>query len=191
MHTVRATHPRRSHAPGSKPRGVSRARPSAFTLIELVAVMAILAILSAVVTPAALTLSTGRHAAAARTVARDLAFARARAMATGTTTWVLFDTSANAYSILAENPDSPGFAGAAAVTDPATGSPMVIRLNTGELAGTQLVAAAFAGNSRLGFDRRGRPLSSAATLLPASGTISISGSHTVTVTTPTGRITTN
>ncbi len=182
--THRMTAIRPSHAPGENARGVSRA----FTLIELIAVMAILAILAAVVTPASLTMTTGRHAAAMRAVVRDLGYARARAMATGATTWVVFTVSTDSYAVLAENPSNPGFSNASTITDPATGTPMVIRLNTGEYAGTDLLSASFASNSRIGFDRRGRPLGSAGTVLSSDGSITLSGSKQVTIATPTGRI---
>jgi len=186
-----STTPPDHSAPGPRARGVARPHPAAFTLIELVAVIVILAVLSALAVPASLTFTSGRHAAAMRTVARDLAYARARAIASGSPVWVSFSVQHNAYSLLAENPAAPGFAGARALTDPASGSPMSVRLGTAELAGTSLLAASFAGSSALGFDRLGRPLATTGALLASDGVVTLSGSRQVTVLVPTGRIADN
>lgn len=183
--------PPTASAPGPHPRGAAPPHPSAFTLIELVAVIVILSVLSALAIPASLTLSSGRHAAAMRTVARDLAYARARAIASGSPVWVAFNIQQNAYALLADNPAAPGFANAQTITDPATGSPMSVRLGTAELAGTSLLAASFAGSTALGFDRLGRPLATSGALLASDGAVTLSGSRQVTVLVPTGRIADN
>src|SRR5262245_23115160 len=94
-----------------------------FTLIELITVVAIVAILAGVAVPILIGVSTARSAMAAKQVLRDMTFARQRAVATGAVSWVVFNAGAGTWSILAENPSSPGRAGAAVLNDMATGRP--------------------------------------------------------------------
>ena len=108
----------------------NRPRSRAFTLIELVAVMVVLAVLAAAATiQASSTSATSRLQWASRQVARDLSFARERAMTTGITHWCRFDTSGQYYTILAEDPATPGYASATSVTDPATQASFVTRVD--------------------------------------------------------------
>lgn len=162
-----------------------------FTLIELIAVIAITGILAAVAIPASLTLTSGRSAAASAQVQADLRFARSRAMTTGTPSWVTFSNGSHTYTVLAESTSTPGFASATTIVDPATGSAMVVRLNRNEFAGVTIVSANFGGLATVGFDRLGRPLKTDGTVLAADGTVTLSGSKTITVTRPTGRISGN
>lgn len=161
-------------------------RAGGFTLIELVAVLVLVGIVSAVAVPAIGRLTRASGATAAQQLARDLSFARARAMATGTTSWVVFDVANNAYSTLAENPASPGRAGAATITDPATGAAMVRRLGRNEWAGLSLSSAAFTGDAEVGFDRLGRPVRSTGVLHAAAGTVTMADGWQVTVQPRTG-----
>jgi prepilin-type N-terminal cleavage/methylation domain-containing protein len=162
-----------------------------FTLIELIAVMAIAAILAGAAIPAMSTISTTRHAAAAKQVLRDLSFARERAMLTGTRSWVTFNVGTKSYSVLAENSASPGRAGATTLTDMATGKPYSITLGANEFAGTTITSVNFDGASEIGFDWLGQPLNSSQTSLAANGTISMGGGRSVTVQIGTGMITYN
>src|SRR5436190_22792948 len=82
-----------------------------FTLIELIAVMGITAILAVVAIPTLSSVATNRSMIAGKQILRDISFARERAMLTGTRCWVTFNTTTDTYSVLAENPASPGRAG--------------------------------------------------------------------------------
>lgn len=170
---------------GARAAGPSGAR--GFTIIELIAVMAVAAILAAAAIPALGMLDAGRSKGAAKQIVRDIDYARARAMTTGTVSWVVFDPGADTYSVLAESVLAPGRAGAATITDPATQAPFIVRLNQGEFAGADLLAANFGGAAEVGFDRLGRPLRSDGTQQVVDGTVTLSGGNTVTVSASSGR----
>ena len=72
-------------------------RGGGFSLIELVAVLVIAAIMAAVAVPTLSSLAATRAWAAAKLVARDLTYARERAMTTGLRTWVGFKTGEVLY----------------------------------------------------------------------------------------------
>ncbi len=88
------------------PRRLSRG--GGFSLIELIAVMIVVGILAAAVAPVLSATARTRAAMAARHLVRDLTFARQRAVATGTRSWVVFDTAAETWTVLVEDPASPG-----------------------------------------------------------------------------------
>lgn len=161
--------------------GAVRSGRAGFTLVELIVVIVMMAVVAAVAVPSMSNLSTQRRAVGARQVLRDLTYARERAMATGTTHWVSFSVSASTYSVLAENPASPGRAGATTITDPARGQSFLQRLNTGELTGSTISAVSFDTLTEVSFDRLGRPGTTAATSLSANGTVSLSGGWVVSV----------
>lgn len=161
-----------------------------FTLIELVAVLVILSIIAISAIPVLASLDDTRGGMAARELVRDLTYARQRAVATGTRTWVQFDTAAETWTVLAEDPTNPGKANASVITDPGTGTPFVKTLATGSFAGVELVSAAFTGgaDNDLGFDWLGRPLDKNETLLTSQGAAQVSGGHQVTIEAVTGHI---
>lgn len=183
----------------------SRSRP-AFTLIELVAVIVVLAVLAAVAgMHTASASATSRLQWAARQAARDLSFARERAMSTGTTHWCRYDTAGQYYTVMAENPATPGYASATTITDPATQGTFVTSLNRNDWNGITLATGGtFSSiNYTVGFNKLGRPLTTAGTALNAStgptfqvnasapGSAygaGMSNATTVTVTAGTGRI---
>jgi prepilin-type N-terminal cleavage/methylation domain-containing protein len=157
-----------------------------FTLIELLAVIVVLAVLAGAAVPAFTSLAERRSGHAARLLQRDLTYARQRAIATGTRSWVVFDINAETWSVLAENPSSPGRAGATVITDPATGRPFTQLLGAGEFVGVEIMSAAFDAGSEVGFTWLGEPLNSSQTALTVNGQVVLTGLFTVTVARRTG-----
>lgn len=158
----------------------------AFTLIELVAVILLMAIMAALAAPALGTLPGAARDAAALNLRRDLAFAREHALSTGDRTWVAFAIDTQSYTLRAEPRTSPSRAAALVITDPATGAPMIQRLDRGPYAGIRLLSVSAGGAAELGFDRLGRPLSVAATPLTADALITLTGPVTIRVRAGTG-----
>ena len=157
-----------------------------FTLIELMVIIVILGILSAVAVPALSSIDDNRASVAARQLVRDLGYARQHALATGTVTWVVFDTGAETWSLLAEDPSNPGRVNATAMTDVSTQSDFVQTLDTDEFAGATIVSAAIDGDVEVGFDWLGEPLNGAENALAADGTVTLSESHVITIEVATG-----
>ncbi len=165
-------------------------RGGGFSLMELVVVMTVTVIMSGVAVVALSSTTGNRAAIAAKRLLRDMTFARQRAIATGTGTWVVFNVGAgpDTWSILSEDPSDPGRTAATPLTDPATGADMVETLGTGTFIGVDLVSATFNGVSEVGFDWLGQPLNSADLALTAKGTVTLSDNHKVTVEVSTGHI---
>ncbi len=167
-----------------------------FSLIELVAVMVIVGILAGAAVVTLSSTSDNRATMAAKQLVRDLTFARQRAVATGTPSWILFDPvpGAETWTVKAEDPVSPatGYLDAASpLTDPATGQDFVQTLGVGSFAGVALSAADFDTFQIVGFDWMGQPWTYSGVMesaLVVDGTITISGGHTVTVEAGTGHI---
>jgi prepilin-type N-terminal cleavage/methylation domain-containing protein len=166
-------------------------RPSSgggFTLIELIVVLVLTAILAATATPAIRSLSDGRARHATDQLEHDLTFARQRAMSTGSMSWVVFDTEAESWQMLAEDPENPGRASAQPVIDAATGKPHAVTLgaSAGPFAGVEIVSAVFDGGAEVGFDWLGRPLTDAEAPLHVFGRVALSSEKTVWVVPDTG-----
>lgn len=165
------------------------ARGGGFTLIELVAVMVVVSILALTAAPA-LSVTTGTRAGMAATqLHRDLTYARQHAVATGARTWVVFDTGADSWSLLGENPLSPGRLGATALTDPGTGEPFLVTLGAGSFRGVDVLSAAFDGDVEVGFDWIGRPLSASENALSTDGVVTLNEGYVVGVAAATGHVT--
>jgi prepilin-type N-terminal cleavage/methylation domain-containing protein len=177
---------------------------TAFTLIELIAVIVVLAVVAVGATLHTASISaTSRLRWASAQVARDLSFARERAMSTGTTHWIRFNTINQYYTLLADNTAAPGYAGATTITDPVTQTPFVTNLNRDNWAGITVASGGtFSSvNYTLGFDKLGRPLAtSGAAITTSTGPTLQAGSSkaygsgayasaAVTVTAATGKIT--
>ena len=146
-------------------------RTRAFTLVELVAVMVVLAVLAAAATmPTSSISATARLQWASRQVARDLSFARERAMTTGITHWCRFDTSGQYYTVMAESPTAPGYASATTVTDPATQASFVTNLNRNDWNGITIAPGGTFStiNYTVGFNSLRRPMTTAGTALIAT-----------------------
>jgi general secretion pathway protein H len=83
---------------------VRRRECAAFTLVELVMVLVLMALAAALAAPRyASSLNRYRVEAAARRVAADLAYAQARARATGVSRVVAFDRAADCYILVGES----------------------------------------------------------------------------------------
>ena len=89
-----------------------------FTLIELIVVMLLVAIMSLIAIPVMNSMSDSRNGVAARTLLRGMTQARQQAVATGVRTWVIFDEAAETWSVLVEDPLTPGRLNAAVMTAP-------------------------------------------------------------------------
>lgn len=165
-------------------------RRRAFTVIELIAVIVILATISVMAAPAITNMQSTRARMAARLVLHDLSFARQYAMATGRTTWVVFDTSgAGTWSILVEDPSNPGRVNATALSDPATGVSHEQDLNNDAFQGVTITNVSFDSGDEIGFDWMGRPKNSAESDLAASGSVTFDTVETVSVSRVTGYVT--
>ena len=163
-----------------------------FSLVELIAVMVVIGILAGTAIVSMSSTTGNRPAMAAKQLLRDLTFARQRSVATGTRSWVDFDTVSHTWTVLAEPPDTtPARSNAAILTDPATHAPFVQELDTGPFIAVQLTSVDFDTEDWIGFDWLGRPLKKTAetTPLTANGTVQLTGGHTVTVNKDTGHIT--
>jgi prepilin-type N-terminal cleavage/methylation domain-containing protein len=163
-------------------------RRRGFTLVELVWVMLIAGIITSLAVPTLSTLPESRAGAAAARVMNDLTYARQRAVATGTVTWIDFDPGAETWALLADDPASPGFADAQPIVDPADGGPMVGTLGADPFTGVEIVRARFNGQSVVGFDWLGRPLRSNGNPLTATGEVEITGPHLFEVDEVTGHV---
>lgn len=169
-------------------RGPEPPRSLGFTLVELTAVIIVVAILSGVAAATLGAVTGNRSAVAAKQLLFDVTFARQRAVATGTRTWVVFDADADTWSLLEENPAAPGRAGATAIADPLTGAAFVETLGAGVWTGVGVESAAFDAGTEVGFDWLGRPLNAAEADLAAAGAVVLSGGHRVEVAVATGHV---
>jgi prepilin-type N-terminal cleavage/methylation domain-containing protein len=178
------------HALGTKTHtSRSGSARSGFTLVELIAVMAVVGVVAAVAMPTLKSLSTSRALATQRHIQRDLSYARERAATTGLRTWVVFSTGSNSYAVLGEPSGNPGRANAVAINDPATGRTYNVMLGADSSAGIAITSVSIGGGSEVGFDWKGRPLTSAGADLSAPGIVTITGNRTVTIQAGTGLIT--
>ena len=159
-----------------------------FTLVELIAVMLIVGVLAASAVPSLQKMASTQASMAAAKLLNDMTHARQLAVATGTRTWVVFDTSAETWTILSEDPSNPGRSNAVVINDAATGGTFVHTLGNGSFAGAQIISAAFDGNPEVGFDWLGRPLNSAEGNLAAQGTVTLTDNHLIQVAVSTGHV---
>jgi prepilin-type N-terminal cleavage/methylation domain-containing protein len=162
-----------------------------FSLIELVAVMVVLSIIAGTAAVSLSSTTGNRATMAAKQLQRDMTFARQRAVATGTRSWVAFDTTGQTWTVRAEDPASPGRAGATVLNDPATNATFIQALDASQFVSVQLTSVDFDAGDWVGFDWLGRPLDKAgeATPLTEDGSVVLTGGHKITVEKDTGHIT--
>lgn len=163
-----------------------RRQCAGFSLIELAAIVVILAILAAVAAPSLARIPGIRTAVAAEQLAGDLGFARGWALATGVRCWVVFDLSAQEYCILVEDSDAAGRGGATPLMEVAQPGPSVVSLGSGAFQGIQVASVDFDGGAEVGFDDLGRPLDDAEDELRREGVVTLSTGHTIHVATESG-----
>lgn len=150
-----------------------------FSLVELIVMIVLLAIISAVAIPRFANAASSQLGEATRTMGREILYARDRAMSTGTTHWVSINVSSSTYTLMVDNSASPGFAGATTITDPGTRGSFTRTLNQNELAGITMQSAFYNGTSTnitgFGFSRFGALLTSAGAASTARLDITLRG----------------
>ncbi len=176
---------------GHEPRRLCRG--GGFSLLELAAVMVIVGIIAGTAVVSMTSMTGNLSAMAASQLHRDMTFARQRAVATGTRSWVEFNTGAQTWTVLVEDPGTPGWAAADVLTDPATGGNFVQPVNAGRFLGVTMVTVDFDSLDWIGFDWLGRPLKKDTppppiTPLAAEGYVEFSGGEKITVNKDTGHI---
>jgi Tfp pilus assembly protein FimT len=154
------------------------------------AVMVVVGVLAGAAVVSVSSSSGNRSTMAAKQLLRDMTFARQRAVATGTPTWVEFNTVAQTWTIRAEVAGGDR-ATAYILTDPGTNAGFVQELDAGQYVGVQLTTVDFDTEDWVGFDWLGRPLdkSGEATPLTADGSVVFTDNHQITVDRATGHIT--
>lgn len=149
--------------------------------------MVIMGVLAAAAAPSFNSLTSTSAAVTHRDALALLTFARERAITTGVRTWVVIDLQAQTTSVLVENPDAPGRAGARALTDPATNAPAALRFDSDRARGTRIVSVALNNGSEVGFDGLGRPLDASAAPL-IGGALRLTGNVAVFIEPETGAV---
>lgn len=151
-----------------------------FTLLELLAVVAILGIAAALLIPSMSQTGILRVQAAVRTVVSDITFAQSDAVAFQERRALVFDVDHSTYRIV-QVPGNTVDAAHNTLYDPSRpGGLYVVNFNDDVFGGARLTGASFDGTDTLIFDAMGGPVADAASDDPGSGgTITITGSDSV------------
>ena len=124
-----------------------------FTMIELMVVVAIIAIAAAIVVPMASSAGVMQLRAAVNMVAADLEYAKSMSISRGQRHAVVFNSSTESYQIIDEN-------GATIGHPVKKGSPYAVTFSSdSRLGNVEIVSANFDGVSTVGFDYLGIPYS--------------------------------
>ena len=134
---------------------VRRSECRGFTLIEILCVVVILGIASALILPQLSTRADLKAASAARVVMADLMFAQNRAISRQTPQYVVFDVASKKYSLQDGTP-------LATLTHPVNLTPYEVTFGMGGTNGLEditLTSANFDSLATLAFDEMGAPYS--------------------------------
>lgn len=156
-----------------------------YTLLEILIVVVLLGLASAVVIPQIGSTDVLRVQAAVRTLVADITFAQSDALARQQTRAIVFDVAGNRYTLV----EVPGN-----TVDPVNNTMYSVDFNNSrKFHNARLQAANFDGGATLLFDELGGPIATPGATTPgAGGTVTISGSGSifdVTVEAYTGRTT--
>jgi prepilin-type N-terminal cleavage/methylation domain-containing protein len=162
-----------------------RSKPaSAFTLIELVVVIVVLSILSAMVLPRMVSGDAFRLRVGSLLVEQDLRYAADHALSTGNTVRCVFDTAQNRYDFWKQS--SPGVW--TRLPRPGTGEDFEAVLGTDPYAGLTLTGADVAGQNELFFNSQGLPLDETLAPLSVPATVTLNGTRVIQITPVSGLV---
>ena len=165
----------------------------AFTLIEMLVVIALLGLAAAMVIPNMNSVHVLRVQAALRTVVSDITFAQADAIAFQQKRAIVFDIENNSYRVVAVPGDTIDATNNTLYQPSGPGGRFVVDFKTEQFAGARLTAANFNDPGVLIFDDLGSPVAGAGDDTPGrGGSIRIEGSgqsFSIRVEPFTGRIT--
>ncbi|MBC7785598.1 MAG: prepilin-type N-terminal cleavage/methylation domain-containing protein [Burkholderiales bacterium] len=126
---------------------------TAFSLIEMMMVLAVMGIVAAIVVPQFGASDDLKLSAAARTVMADLTYAQSRAISTQKKHYVQF--VGQQYTLLSRATDA---AALAAIAHPVSRGTFTIGFGTGAQDGVSVVSVTFGGSTILSFDELGSPM---------------------------------
>jgi prepilin-type N-terminal cleavage/methylation domain-containing protein len=148
-----------------------------FTLIEIIAVVVILAIAALIAIPAFSGASEMQLKAAADKLAADLEYAKSMAVTTQTVYRVTFDTNAESYSIIDTSTNQ-------VIADPVSKSPFTVTYpQESRLSKVGIRSASLGSTAGVQFDATGAPQNTAGTAMTTAGTVVLEANgQTLTVT---------
>ncbi|HSU69648.1 MAG TPA: type II secretion system protein [Tepidisphaeraceae bacterium] len=131
-----------------------------FTLIEILCVVVIIGLTSAIILPQMGSRDDQRVASASRMLMADLLYAQNRSIAYQTRHYVQFNTVTNSYQVMVDSgSNTPG----SVITHPVNSVSYVQTVGTGSLAKVSMQSVSFDSNTTIAFDTMGVPYSYNAT----------------------------